>query len=184
MITSMDTDHLSTLRDWLRSVSVRDASSGPTIPLTLDQVLTVIERELGSFSSLGFRPLTKDMVHNYIKAGLVSPSVGRRYNSDHVFLLYLISLIKTVLPIASIVDAVGAVENVSALSQRFARSAEEEFRRIAYELSAVDKAIREDPQRAAELALRFATMATAYQGTARALIADIKTGKKNDREKM
>lgn len=176
--------YLTAFRDWLLSVSVRDASTAPHIPLSIDQVLTVIERELGHFFSLGFRPLTKDMIHNYIKEGRLSSSISRRYSSEQVFLLYLISLIKPALPIASIVDAASRSEDIVAFSRRFARTAEEDFRRIAQEISVVEKANRADPTRAAELALRFATLAAAYQGAARALIADSTAKREEPKEAM
>lgn len=58
----------------------------PNIDLYMDQLLSIV----------GAEELTKAMVNNYAKAGLLPRAVGKRYQKEHVVALSLIAQLKEV----------------------------------------------------------------------------------------
>lgn len=72
----------------------------PDIGLYMDQVVTLMERT--------FRPdlctgeITKSMVNNYVKVGLLARPVGRKYDREHLARLMMIGVLKQALSMESI----------------------------------------------------------------------------------
>lgn len=66
----------------------------PDIELYMDQLLTYVNRQ-EPFE----QPLTKSMVNNYIKQGIISRPHGKRYTREHITSLYILGMLKEVLPL-------------------------------------------------------------------------------------
>ncbi len=76
------------------SVSI-SSSTVPDIDLYMDQVITFMDRYLGSKpTSDDDKPLTKTMINNYAKAKLLPPPDKKKYTKDHILLLTLIYYFK------------------------------------------------------------------------------------------
>ena len=72
----------------------------PSIPLYMDQVLSVVE---GALSPLcGTSVATAATVNSYVKAKLVSPPVKKKYSRGHMARLIVLYLFKRVLSMAEI----------------------------------------------------------------------------------
>ncbi len=69
----------------------------PNIDLYVDQVTTFIEQNIGNFSN--DKTLTKSMINNYCKNGVIPPSDKKKYNKNHIVLLILIYNTKSILQI-------------------------------------------------------------------------------------
>ena len=67
----------------------------PDIGLDMDQVLTLMERTFAPF--LPGAEITKSMVNNYVKVGLIKRPVGKRYDREHLALLIMIGVLKQAL---------------------------------------------------------------------------------------
>ncbi len=68
----------------------------PDIGLYMEQVLTLIENNLGRFfSDMGETPLTKSMVNNYVKAKLVEAPISKKYSRMAVASIIVIYILKT-----------------------------------------------------------------------------------------
>ena len=60
----------------------------PGIDLYMDQVIALIHSSLGKFFALiGLPPLTKSMINNYVKDGLLSRPEHKKYGKDHLAIL-------------------------------------------------------------------------------------------------
>ena len=75
----------------------------PNIDLYMDQVITYLDRELNPLkvNSLD-KLLTTSMINNYVKGSLLPPPSHKKYNSEHLSKLFIISSIKQILSISNI----------------------------------------------------------------------------------
>jgi len=75
----------------------------PDIDLYMEQLTTFMDSRLGNQKRVEQdKLLTKTMINNYTKAGLVMPPVNKKYNKRHVILLILIYYLKSTLSINDI----------------------------------------------------------------------------------
>ena len=62
----------------------------PSLELYVDQIITLVDRELApTRREEGDRLLTKTMVNNYTKEGLVKRIKGKKYSREHIRMLLL-----------------------------------------------------------------------------------------------
>lgn len=75
----------------------------PSIDLYIDQVLSYID---GIFAPLGIaaeeKPLTSSMVNNYVKKGVVPPTIKKRYSKEHIAYLVIVYIAKQIFTIDEI----------------------------------------------------------------------------------
>ncbi|MFR8002128.1 MAG: DUF1836 domain-containing protein [Hydrogeniiclostridium sp.] len=75
----------------------------PEIYLYMDQVLSYMDKQLELFERNSEDPLlTSSMVNNYVKAGVLPRPEQKKYSREHLTLLTLICLMKSVLSIPDI----------------------------------------------------------------------------------
>lgn len=72
----------------------------PDIGLYMDQVITLLERTFSTALPKG--EITKSMVNNYVKVGLVPRPVGKKYDREHLAVLLMIGVLKQALSMESI----------------------------------------------------------------------------------
>ena len=69
----------------------------PDIDLYMDQLLAYIEKILAPlFEHTNEKILTTSMVNNYVKQGVLPPTVKKRYSREHVIILIEICLAKQI----------------------------------------------------------------------------------------
>ena len=85
----------------------------PDLELYMDQVLSLIERYLGSYAGFERKGLTASMVNNYVKLGVMPPPVKKKYTRVHLAHLIMICVLKASLPI----DLIGKLIKESTASQ-------------------------------------------------------------------
>ncbi|HOO61002.1 MAG TPA: DUF1836 domain-containing protein [Bacillota bacterium] len=75
----------------------------PDIGLYMDQVLTIMERQLKTFNRRNEeRTLTQAMINNYTKDGLLPRPVEKKYNREHIALLTILCALKPILSISDL----------------------------------------------------------------------------------
>jgi len=75
----------------------------PDIELYSDQVINYLETRLGLFHlDRSERILTKAMINNYVKQGVLKPPVKKKYDRTHLAYLFVICLMKQVYSISDI----------------------------------------------------------------------------------
>lgn len=72
----------------------------PDFGLYMDQVIVLMERALKGVLPEG--ELTKSMVNNYVKVGLIPRPVGKKYEREHLALLLMICIFKQALSMEEI----------------------------------------------------------------------------------
>lgn len=75
----------------------------PDMNLYMEQVTTLIDDKLGHLKrSEEDKILTKTMINNYTKSGILMPPKNKKYNKQHIILLVLIYNLKQILSINDI----------------------------------------------------------------------------------
>lgn len=67
----------------------------PDIEIYMDQLTTYLDKRLGFYNREDGAPfVTRSMVNNYSKAGLLPPPVAKRYSQAHIMILSLVCQLK------------------------------------------------------------------------------------------
>jgi DNA-binding transcriptional MerR regulator len=72
----------------------------PDIPLYMDQVLTLMDRYFPQEDKE--HAFTKTMINNYVKSGLLPPPDRKKYSQEHIYKLFIIYYMKSILKIDEI----------------------------------------------------------------------------------
>jgi len=94
------------------AVSDADLKSGdiPSIDLYLDQIINLVSEKNAEGSEMfADRVLTKTMINNYSKDGLIMPIKGKKYSKEHIVQMLLVYSLKNTLSISSIRRALQGV---------------------------------------------------------------------------
>lgn len=93
-------NELQQLQEMLRTQRPEEWEKIPNIPLYMDQVLYYINNQFpGSEQE---EPLTRSMVNNYTKSGVLPRAEGKRYNRDHLAYLTAICIFKQVMEVKDV----------------------------------------------------------------------------------
>jgi len=78
----------------------------PKFPIYCDQLLQIVNDEL-SFMQIGEENLiTKSMVNNYVKWGMMPKPVKKKYEKIHIAHVIVITILKQILPISEIKEGI------------------------------------------------------------------------------
>ena len=94
------------------AVNDADLKSGdiPSIDLYLDQIINLVnEKNAEGSDFFADRVLTKTMINNYSKDGLISPVKGKKYSKEHIIQMLLVYSLKNTLSINAIGRALQGV---------------------------------------------------------------------------
>lgn len=72
----------------------------PALDLYMDQIIALMSAHLGNPDEK--EPLTRTMIHNYSKAGILSPVKGKKYTKEHILQMLVIYSLKNTLSIAQV----------------------------------------------------------------------------------
>lgn len=104
------------IEDLLDFIKTRDyvySKDIPNIDLYMDQVTTFMDDHLGLFKRTEEEKiLTKTMINNYSKCGILPPTHKKKYTNDHLALLLFVYYYKNILSIPdikSLLDPVKAI---------------------------------------------------------------------------
>lgn len=68
----------------------------PELDLYMDQVITLMNKQLSAMSVESDRTLTSSMINNYVKDGVMPRPVKKKYNREHLTVLLIICMLKSV----------------------------------------------------------------------------------------
>lgn len=96
-------DDILSLIDELSLLDDIKPSDIPDMNLYMEQVTTLIEDKLGHLKrSDDDKLLTKTMINNYTKSGILMPPKNKKYSKQHIILLIIIYYLKQILSINDI----------------------------------------------------------------------------------
>ena len=75
----------------------------PELDFYMDQVISIMEKNLYLLSvDQSSKFITPAMINNYVKLGIVPPPKKKRYSKEHICYLFIITTLKSVIPIPAI----------------------------------------------------------------------------------
>ncbi|EHO52618.1 DUF1836 domain-containing protein [Lentilactobacillus kisonensis] len=92
-----------TISQRLAKLSLPSYDQLPTIALYMDQVIDQTNQYLTPLTNTS---ITKSMINSYVKKGLVARPIKKRYSKDHLATILVISVLKQILPLDTVADAI------------------------------------------------------------------------------
>ena len=132
------------LSDWIkqmREVEMIPWSSFPELDLYMDQVITLMNRQLEPLYVESDRPLTPSMINNYVKDGVMPRPDHKKYTREHLTVLSLICMLKPefALPeIRELVTALGRYYPTEEIYSAFCTAQATHLREAAAQLEPVE----------------------------------------------
>jgi len=93
----------------MREIEMIPWNSFPEIDLYMDQVITLMNRQLDPLYSETDKPLTPSMINNYVKDGVMPRPEHKKYNREHLTILSLICMLKPEFALPEIRELVTAL---------------------------------------------------------------------------
>lgn len=173
----------------LRAFKTESWSRFPSIDLYMDQVVTYLERLLLLFDTdAAGKVITPSMVNNYVKEGYVKRPVNKKYDREHLVSLYILSMLKPILPIPLIASSLGSFGNEQQYQNFFeelAKLQDNAFSDISEKLSAaLEQTALEDYETQLRLfALQLTSEANARKIAAEKILSTLNSQKPKANEK-
>ncbi len=102
---SLSVEEIAAWLEDLPSYQPADWSKLPDIGLYMDQVLTLMDRQLTLYKRVDEgKLLTQPMINNYTKDGLLPRASDKKYSQSHLALLTVLCSLKPVLSIADLTE--------------------------------------------------------------------------------
>ena len=117
-------EDVETLKEWLDTLEPSSFSSWerlPDIGLYMDQVLTMMERQL-AFYRRGEedKALTQPMINNYTKDGILPRASDKKYDQGHLALLSILCSLKPILSISDLRTLLSALHKSESEKEEYA----------------------------------------------------------------
>lgn len=79
----------------------------PDIDLYSDQTVTILENYLSNYiGNKDEKIITKSMINNYVKQGIIHPPIKKKYNKEHIAKLFVICILKQIYSISDISELI------------------------------------------------------------------------------
>ena len=132
------------LREWIdcmRQVEMIPWSNFPELDLYMDQVITLMNRQLEPLYVESDRPLTPSMINNYVKDGVMPRPTHKKYTREHLTILSLICMLKsefTLPEVRELVTSLSGFYSTEELYNAFCESQIAHLRETAAKLEPID----------------------------------------------
>lgn len=97
----------------------------PTIDLYIDQVVSLLEQYLTGYikndNEKEEKLITKTMINNYVKHGVIKPPINKKYRKEHTASLFVIFILKEVYSINDIKKLISLAIDTSPIDQSYNR---------------------------------------------------------------
>ena len=97
----------------------------PEIDLYIDQVVSLLEHYLSNYiksdNEKETKVITKTMINNYVKHGVVKAPINKKYNKEHIAFLFVIFILKQIYSIDEIKSLITLAIETSSAEQAYNR---------------------------------------------------------------
>lgn len=117
----------------------------PNLDLYLDQTVTILEKTLKNFvCNKDDTIITKTMINNYVKQGLIRPPQKKKYNKIHIATLIVICILKQIYSISDISELTHLAIKTTRFTLAYDEFCNAIERAIAYTFDGVEYKIPEN----------------------------------------
>ena len=97
----------------------------PNIDLYIDQVVSLLENYLSNYISSDNEKddkiITKTMINNYVKQGVINPPINKKYSKEHIAYLFVIFILKQIYSMEEIKKLITLALATSSVDQAYNR---------------------------------------------------------------
>ena len=97
----------------------------PNIDLYIDQLVSLLEHYLLGYikneNEKDEKIITKSMINNYVKHGVLKPPINKKYNREHIATLFVIFILKQIYSIDEIKKLINFAIQTSSIEQSYDR---------------------------------------------------------------
>ena len=97
----------------------------PNIDLYIDQVVSLLESYLSNYiksdNENDNTVVTKTMINNYVKHGVINPPINKKYNKEHIAYLFVIFILKQIYSIGEIKKLITLALETSSIENAYNR---------------------------------------------------------------
>lgn len=97
----------------------------PNINLYMDQVVSLLENYLSNFikpeNENDTQIITKTMINNYVKHGVVKPPISKKYTREHIAYLFVVFILKQIYSMEEIKKLLALAIQTSPIDQSYNR---------------------------------------------------------------
>lgn len=105
--------------DGIKDFSLPTWESLPAIPLYMDQIIMYLESSLENLKVSDNKIITKSMINNYVKDGILRRPEKKKYEKDQLASLISISILKQVVTIPETKSLISAIDNPESMYEIF-----------------------------------------------------------------
>lgn len=117
----------------------------PKLDLYLDQTVTLLEKELKNFiCNKDDTIITKTMINNYVKQGLIKPPKKKKYNKIHIATLFVICILKQIYSINDISELIGLAIKTARINYAYDEFCDAIERAIKYTFDGIEYKVPDD----------------------------------------
>lgn len=92
----------------------------PEIDFYMDQVISLMEKCLYLLSGEeNSKLITPAMINNYVKLGIIPPPIKKRYSREHICYLFIVCMLKSVMPISAISHIIAIQTNTHTIFELY-----------------------------------------------------------------
>lgn len=117
----------------------------PNLDLYLDQTVNILEKYLKNY--IGNKDetiITKTMINNYVKQGLIKPPKKKKYNRIHIATLIVICMLKQIYSINDISELIQLAIKTAKINTAYNQFCEALERAISYTFDGIEYTLPED----------------------------------------
>ncbi len=117
----------------------------PNLDLYLDQTVNILEKYLRNY--IGNKDetiITKTMINNYVKQGLIKPPKKKKYNRIHIATLIVICMLKQIYSINDISELIQLAIKTAKINTAYNQFCEALERAISYTFDGIEYTLPED----------------------------------------
>ena len=141
----------------------------PDINLYMDQVIGLLSEKLSFFAEDEDKLLTKSMINNYVKSGLISHPEKKKYTKEQLAQLIVISMLKQVLSIPDLQLLLEGVSDTRSFYEIFERTQTEAMNDVSAQL----RFAVENGDNMKLMALKLAAEANAKRAAAEKILKEL-----------
>ena len=141
----------------------------PDINLYMDQVIGLLSEKLSIFAEAEDKLLTKSMINNYVKSGLISHPEKKKYTKEQLAQLIVISMLKQVLSIPDLQLLLEGVSDTRGFYEIFERTQTEAMNDVSAQL----RFAVENGDNMKLMALKLAAEANAKRAAAEKILKEL-----------
>ena len=154
------------------------SSQIPSLDLYIDQIMTLFDVELNDNKRYeDDKVLTKTMINNYSKAGILKPIKGKKYSKEHILQMLLIYSLKNTISIQEIKKVLlpyhQSDESIEPLYDEFLNEKTELSHHITTELQSYIEAQQldlNDPKQLTKTLLLICAISNQFQSIAQSML--------------